>query len=297
MLETPKVMGILNLTPDSFYDGGKHMAETYLHQVERMMQDEVDIIDVGGMSSRPGATIISVEEELKRVLGPIEKIHRTFPEAIISIDTVHAAVAKKAVEYGALIVNDISAGNLDDDMLCTVGKLNVPYIAMHMKGRPENMQLQPQYDHLTVEVLDFFIDKVKACRAAGIKDIIIDPGFGFGKSIDHNFTLLQHLQDFEMLELPILVGLSRKSMVSKFLHIATAETLNGTSALHMMALQNGASILRVHDVKEAKQCVALWMKLKRAKRSFLFLFLCLLIDLYGCTNSAPTNRASTPFSK
>jgi dihydropteroate synthase len=264
MLDTPKVMGILNLTPDSFYDGGKYASETFMFQVEKMIREGADFIDIGGMSSRPGATIISVEEELKRVLAPIGKIRHAFPDVIISIDTIHAEVAKQAVEHGALMVNDIAAGNLDENMLPTVGKLNVPYIAMHMKGRPENMQQQAQYDHVTLEVLDFFIDKVKACRAAGIKDVIVDPGFGFGKSIEHNYTLLQHLQDLEMLELPILVGLSRKSMISNYLQIATEDTLNATSSLHMVALQNGASILRVHDVKEAKQCIDLWIKLKRS---------------------------------
>lgn len=264
MLDTPKVMGILNLTPDSFYDGGKYSPDNFLFQVEKMVLEGADFIDIGGMSSRPGAAIISIEEELKRVLEPISKIQNAFPDILLSIDTIHAEVAKQAVEHGAHLVNDISAGNLDKEMLPTVGQLNVPFIAMHMKGSPENMQIQPNYENVTLEVLDYFIDKIKACRAAGIKDIIIDPGFGFGKTLAHNYTLLQHLEDLSMLELPVLVGVSRKSMISKLLQIETEETLNATTALHMIALQHGATVLRVHDVKEAKQCVALWSTLQKS---------------------------------
>lgn len=264
LLDTPKVMGILNLTPDSFYDGGKYSPDNFLFQVEKMVLEGADFIDIGGMSSRPGAAIISIEEELKRVLEPISKIQNAFPDILLSIDTIHAEVAKQAVEHGAHLVNDISAGNLDKEMLPTVGQLNVPFIAMHMKGSPENMQIQPNYENVTLEVLDYFIDKIKACRAAGIKDIIIDPGFGFGKTLAHNYTLLQHLEDLSMLELPVLVGVSRKSMISKLLQIETEETLNATTALHMIALQHGATVLRVHDVKEAKQCVALWSTLQKS---------------------------------
>jgi dihydropteroate synthase len=264
LLDTPKVMGILNLTPDSFYDGGRHSPDNFLFQVEKMVLEGADFIDIGGMSSRPGAAIISIEEELKRVLEPILKIQNAFPDTLLSIDTIHAEVAKQAVEHGAHMVNDISAGNLDKEMLPTVGQLNVPFIAMHMKGSPENMQIQPNYENVTLEVLDYFINKIKACRAAGIKDIIIDPGFGFGKTLAHNYMLLQHLEDLSMLELPVLVGVSRKSMISKLLQIETEETLNATTALHMIALQHGATVLRVHDVKEAKQCVALWSTLQKS---------------------------------
>ncbi len=261
VLDTPKIMGILNLTPDSFYDGGKFTNDNYLQHVEQMLNDGADIIDVGGMSSRPGATIISIKEELKRVIEPVQNIRKHFPEAVISIDTVHAKVAKLSVQSGADIVNDISAGRLDTEMLKTVGKLNVPYILMHMLGEPNNMQLNPTYKNVTLEILDFFIDKVKACRAAGIKDVVIDPGFGFGKTIEHNYTLLQHIEDLDMLELPVLIGISRKSMIYKFLNINANDSLSATSALHMVALQKGANLLRVHDVKEAKQCIDLYLQL------------------------------------
>ncbi|MEZ5004410.1 MAG: dihydropteroate synthase [Chitinophagales bacterium] len=263
-LESPKVMGILNVTPDSFYDGGKfNQEETYLTQVEKMIGEGADFIDVGGMSSRPGADIISIEEELNRVITPIQKILKAFPDAIISIDTVHAEVARVAVDNGALMVNDISAGQLDDNMLTTVGRLNVPYIAMHIKGKPQSMQFNPTYENITLEILDYFIALLKKCKAAGIKDVIIDPGFGFGKTITHNFSLLHNLKDLDMLERPVLVGISRKSMIYKSLNISPDEALNGTTALHMVALQNGASILRVHDVKEAVECVQLWKSLQK----------------------------------
>jgi len=264
VLDEPKVMGILNLTPDSFYDGGKHQPSTFLQQVEKMINEGADIIDVGGMSSRPGAEIVSIDQELNRVIEPIQAIRKAFPDVFISIDTVHSKVAKLAVKNGADIVNDISAGNIDAKMISTVGKLNVPYILMHMQGQPSNMQQQPQYKNVTLDVLDFLLDKVKSCRTAGIKDIIIDPGFGFGKTVEHNYTLLQHLRDLDMIELPVLVGLSRKSMISKLLDIKVEDTLNATSALHIIALQNGANILRVHDVKEANQCIKLWQTLKQS---------------------------------
>lgn len=264
VLDAPKVMGILNLTPDSFFDGGKYQQENdYLQQVEQMLADGADFIDVGGMSSRPGADIIDTATELERVIQPIESILKRFPNTIISIDTVNAQVAKAAVEAGALIVNDISAGDLDAQMLDTVGKLNVPYIMMHMQGQPDNMQDQPNYNDVVLEVLDYFIAKQFAAKAAGIKDIIIDPGFGFGKTIAHNYSLLQRLAEFDMLQLPILAGISRKSMIYKVLSTDAQHALNGTTALHMVALQNGANILRVHDVKAAKECVLLFQELNR----------------------------------
>ncbi len=259
VLDKPKVMGILNLTPDSFYDGGQYKTDIdYLNQVEKIISEGADFIDIGGMSSRPGAEIINIEEELKRVIEPIQNILKQFPDIIISIDTIRSEVAKASVEEGALIVNDISAGVLDNLMLATVVNLNVPYILMHMKGEPNNMQQHPTYENVTLEILDFFIERVKACRKAGIKDVIIDPGFGFGKTIEHNYTLLKHMRDFDMIELPLLVGISRKSMIYKVLEINQEEALNGTTALNMIALQKGASILRVHDVKEAVQCVKLY---------------------------------------
>ncbi|MEZ5022734.1 MAG: dihydropteroate synthase [Chitinophagales bacterium] len=262
-LDEPKVMGILNVTPDSFYDGGKYNGDqAYLHQVEKMLLEGANFIDIGGMSSRPGAETITIEEELDRVIAPIQNILQRFPDTIISIDTIHAKVAKAAVESGALIVNDISAGRLDSNMLATVGKLNVPYIAMHMKGEPNTMQSQSNYENVSLEVLDYFIDITKKCRAAGIKDIIIDPGFGFAKNLEQNYTLLNHLNDLDMLELPVLVGVSRKSMIYKLLESTAKEALNGSTALHMIALQKGASILRVHDVKEAVECVKIWKALQ-----------------------------------
>lgn len=262
-LDEPKVMGILNLTPDSFYDGGQYNGDqAYLLQVEKMLLEGADFIDIGGMSSRPGADTVTIEEELNRVIAPIQNILKRFPDTIISIDTIHAKVAKAAVDSGALIVNDISAGRLDSNMLATVGQLNVPYIAMHMKGEPNTMQSQANYENISLEVLDYFIDIIKKCRAAGIKDIIIDPGFGFAKNLEQNYTLLNHLNDLDMLELPILVGISRKSMIYKLLESSSKEALNGSTALHMIALQKGVSILRVHDVKEAVECVKIWNALQ-----------------------------------
>jgi len=256
------VMGILNITPDSFHDGGRFdQLDLAMKQVGKMLEEGADIIDVGGMSSRPGAEIITIEEELKRVLPVIEKIKSTYPEAIISIDTVHSEVAIKAVESGASMINDISAGNIDEGMFDAVAKLNLPYVLMHMKGQPKDMQDQPIYDDLMIEIMDFFIEKVGVLRDLKVKDIILDVGFGFGKSIDDNYDLLKNMHAFQILDLPVLAGLSRKSMIYKYLEIDTEEALNGTTALHMVALQQGARILRVHDVKEAVQTIQLWRKL------------------------------------
>lgn len=262
-LETPIVMGILNLTPDSFFDGGLYQNEKQLlNRVEKMLTEGAKIIDIGGMSSRPGAEIIEETEELKRVIEPITQIIKKFPQTIISIDTIRSGVAKAAIEAGASIVNDISAGRLDPALYTTVAKLGVPYILMHMKGQPKNMQEQAAYTSVNVEVLDFFIEEVGKLRKLGIKDIILDPGFGFGKSINHNYELLQKLHTFQILDLPVLAGISRKSMIYKLLEITPAEALNGTTALHMVALQQGAKILRVHDVKEAVETVKLYLQLK-----------------------------------
>ena len=258
-LSRPIVMGILNVTPDSFFDGGKYENEkATLKQVEKMILEGATIIDVGGMSSRPGAKIIDEEEELVRVLPIIEKINHLFPNTIISIDTVKSRVATEAVARGASIVNDISAGNIDEKMFAIVAKLGVPYILMHMQGIPSNMQQSPDYQDVTQVVLDFFIKKIGKLRQLGVKDILLDPGFGFGKTLEHNYQLLKKIAIFDILDLPLLVGLSRKSMIWKALKITPEEALNGTTILNTIALQQGAKILRVHDVKEAMQIIRLF---------------------------------------
>ena len=265
-LTTPKIMGILNLTPDSFYDGGLfNNTDRALAQTEKMLQEGATFIDVGGASSKPGAVEISIDEELARVLPIIEEIQKRFPEAIISIDTYRSVVAQQAVATGAAIVNDISGGNLDAKMLGTVGALGgVPYIAMHMQGKPQNMQDNPSYDNVLVEIRSFFAAKIDEAHKVGIHDIIIDPGFGFGKTLDHNYSLLKNLSSMQMDGIPMLIGLSRKSMIHKLLEIEAADALNGTTVLNTIALQQGAQILRVHDVKEAQQAIHLIEKLTYA---------------------------------
>ena len=265
-LTTPKIMGILNLTPDSFYDGGVfNNSDRALAQTEKMLLEGATFIDVGGASSKPGAVEISIDEELARVLPIIEEIQKRFPEAIISIDTYRSVVAQQAVATGAAIVNDISGGNLDAKMLGTVGALGgVPYIAMHMQGKPQNMQDNPSYDNVLVEMRSFFAAKIDEAHKVGIHDIIIDPGFGFGKTLDHNYSLLKNLSSMQMDGIPMLIGLSRKSMIHKLLEIEAADALNGTTVLNTIALQQGAQILRVHDVKEAKQAIHLIEKLTYA---------------------------------
>ncbi len=265
-LTTPKIMGILNLTPDSFYDGGVfNNTDRALAQTEKMLLEGATFIDVGGASSKPGAVEISIDEELARVLPIIEEIQKRFPEAIISIDTYRSVVAQQAVATGAAIVNDISGGNLDAKMLGTVGALGgVPYIAMHMQGKPQNMQDNPSYDNVLVAIRSFFAAKIDEAHKAGIHDIIIDPGFGFGKTLDHNYSLLKSLSSMQMDGIPILIGLSRKSMIHKLLEIEAADALNGTTVLNTIALQQGAQILRVHDVKEAQQAIHLIEKLTYA---------------------------------
>lgn len=265
-LDRPAIMGILNVTPDSFFDGGKfNNVDQAISQAEKMLAEGATIIDIGGMSSRPGAETIKVEEELQRVLPVIEKIHQEYPKAILSIDTIHSKTAKNAVEAGASIVNDISAGSMDEAMYETIAQLNVPYILMHMQGNPKNMQIQPEYKDVKTEVLDFMIQELRKLKALGVKDIIVDPGFGFGKRLEDNYDLLKHMHIFQILGVPVLAGISRKSMIYKYLEIASEQALNGTSALHMIALQQGASILRVHDVKEAVEVVKLWEMLKRVE--------------------------------
>ena len=262
-LEQPVIMGILNITPDSFFDGGKYNQESsILAQTEKMLQEGASIIDVGGMSSRPGAEVISVEEELQRVIPVIKSIHHNFPEALISIDTVQSRVAIESITAGAHIVNDISAARIDPQMYSTVAKLGVPYILMHMQGKPNNMQNAPNYDDVVQQVLDFLIKEVGKLRALGVKDILLDPGFGFGKTVDHNYELLKKLSTLKIIGLPILAGISRKSMICKVLKVNPDKALNGTTALNMIALQQGASILRVHDVKEARETIHLWQQLE-----------------------------------
>lgn len=266
-LSKPKIMGILNVTPDSFYDGGKYnIVKNALLQVEKMLEHGADIIDIGGMSSRPGAEIISTDEELKRVIPIIGQIKQHFPETIISIDTVKSKVARRAIEAGSHIVNDISAGQFDKKLYQTVADLDVPYILMHMNGSPKTMQVNPNYDNVITHVTDFFIREVGLLRSLGVKDIILDVGFGFGKTIEHNYQLLRQLSDFQIFDLPLLVGVSRKSMIYKYLNIKAKEALNATSVLHLAALQNGGNLLRVHDVKEAKEVIRLWEMLKKEYR-------------------------------
>ena len=264
-LTTPKIMGILNLTPDSFYDGGLYNnTDRALAQTEKMLLEGATFIDVGGASSKPGTVEVSADEELARVLPVIEKIHIKFPDTLISIDTYRSDVAQQAVAAGAAMVNDISGGNLDAKMLKTVGALGVPFVAMHMQGKPQNMQDKPSYDNILTDIRSFFAAKIDAAHKAGIHDIIIDPGFGFGKTLEHNYALLKHLSSIQMDGVPMLIGVSRKSMIYKLLQIEVAEAGNGTSVLNTVALQQGAQIIRVHDVKEAHQAVQLIEKLKNA---------------------------------
>lgn len=259
---TPKVMGILNVTPNSFYDGGKFTNEkAILNQVEKMLFDGVDFIDIGGYSSKPNAELVSENEELNRVVPVIQNIVKEFPNALLSIDTFRSTVAKESVENGIAMINDISAGDLDEKMMKTVADLQVPYIMMHMKGNPQTMQSLANYENIVKEMLFYFSEKVAQARSFGINDLIIDPGFGFAKTIKQNFEVLSKLELFKMLELPILVGLSRKSMVYRTLETTTEFALNGTTSLNTIALIKGAKILRVHDVKEAVECVKLYKEI------------------------------------
>jgi dihydropteroate synthase len=261
MIDKPLVMGIINVTPDSFFAGSRaQQNDAILLQAAKMISEGADIIDVGGQSTRPGSERITADEELSRVLPAIEIINKNFTETLISVDTYQSLVARECVNAGAVIINDISAGNFDSSMLSTVAALQVPYICMHMKHTPETMQNNPVYEDVTREVLDFFIKKTHECKVAGINDVIIDPGFGFAKTITHNFQLLKNLAVFKMLDKPILAGLSRKSTIYKTLGIPIVEALNGSTVLHTLALQNGANILRVHDVKEAREAVILFQE-------------------------------------
>lgn len=251
-------MGILNVTPDSFFDGGKYSSNNEIvAQAGKMITEGATIIDIGGQSTRPNAQTISIEEELTRVIPIIELIHKEFSETIISIDTFRSEVAKKAVGAGASIVNDISGGNLDERMFATIGELNVPYVLMHLQGTPETMQQNPTFENVVKDVRSFFLNKIQLLNEAGVKDIILDVGFGFGKNTSHNYSLLKHLNDLKIFDLPIVAGLSRKSMINSVLKTTPANALNGTTVLNTIALINGVTILRVHDVKEAKQAIEL----------------------------------------
>lgn len=257
-LSTPKIMGILNVTPDSFYDGGMFDSnKKILDHVEKMLTDGVDIIDVGGYSSRPGAKEVKLKDEIKRVVPTIELIKKEFNETTISVDTFRSEVALQAVISGASIINDISGGDLDPNMFNCVAELNVPYIIMHMQGNPKNMQNNPLYENVIVEIIENLSKKVFKATEAGVIDVIIDPGFGFGKTIEHNYKILSELSFFKELDCPILVGLSRKSMIYKLLEEKPENVLNGTTCLNTVSILNGANILRVHDVKEAKEVVKL----------------------------------------
>lgn len=258
-LSTPHVMGIVNCTPDSFYDGGKLSSDAaILSQVEKMLRDGATFIDVGGYSSRPDGQDITVEEECQRVLPSLEIISKNFHGIALSCDSFRESVISKALQHGANMVNDISAGLLDGNMLATVASAQVPYVMMHMRGSPQTMKTQTSYDDLVHEVIFYFSERIAAARAAGINDIIIDPGFGFAKTTEQNFELLKNLNLLQSLDVPILAGLSRKSMIYKTLNISAQEALNGSTALHMVALQQGATILRVHDVKEASETIKLY---------------------------------------
>ncbi|PHS64915.1 MAG: dihydropteroate synthase [Flavobacterium sp.] len=256
-------MGILNLTPDSFYDGGKLSSEKdILSQAEKMLSEGATFLDLGGYSSRPGADFVSEEEETQRVLPVIKLLLKEFPNTNLSIDTFRSEVARKSVKAGAAIINDISGGNLDENMFKTIGNLQVPYIMMHMRGTPETMMQNTNYKDLIKEVLFYFSERIAKARSFGINDLIADPGFGFSKTTEQNFQLFTDLEAFKMLEIPLLVGVSRKSMIYKILNTSAKEALNGTTALHAVALQKEASILRVHDVKEAMETINLLQNLK-----------------------------------
>ena len=255
-LSTPKVIGILNITNDSFFDRGKYLTEEkILEKTKKMLKEGASIIDIGAQSSRPGADSINSDVEKNNLLSTISLLKQYFPEIIISIDTYRSDVAKSCIDIGAHIINDISAGELDKNMFNVVAKLNIPYIMMHMQGIPKNMQKNPNYLNLIDDVFNYFKKKLKILTSKGAKQIIIDPGFGFGKTIKHNYKLINNLNKFKSLNVPILIGVSRKSMIYKLLSSEPKNALNGTTALHVIGLLNGANMLRVHDVKEANECI------------------------------------------
>lgn len=264
-LSTPKVMGIVNLTPDSFFEGSRVQTDMQVAERVRLLLTEgADILDVGAYSSRPGADDLPVEEEMRRLREGLSVLRKEAPNAIVSVDTFRADVAKMCIqEYGVAIINDISGGDLDSNMFSTIARAHVPYIIMHMQGTPHNMQQAPYYEDVLKEVMLHLADKVKTLQDMKVNDIILDPGFGFGKTQAHNFELLAHLNEFDIFQLPLLVGVSRKSMIYKTLGITPAEALNGTTALHTIALSKGANILRVHDVKEAVETIRLWQNVEQ----------------------------------
>jgi dihydropteroate synthase len=261
-LITPKVMGILNVTPNSFFDGGKYKNDSeMLSQVEKMLEEGTTFVDIGAYSSKPSAEFVLEAEELQRIVPIVQLILEHFPETLISIDTFRSEVAKVCIENGAAIINDISAGNLDTKMMETIAKYDVPYIMMHLRGTPQTMQSMTNYENIVKEILFYFSERIAKARSFGINDLIIDPGFGFAKTLEQNYEVLQKMELFEMLELPLLLGFSRKSMIYKTLHSTAEEALNGTTVLNAIALTKGAKILRVHDVKEAMECVSLFNKM------------------------------------
>jgi dihydropteroate synthase len=264
--EHPLVMGIINLTPDSFYAGSRlEDTDSVLRHVESMLTHGADIIDIGAQSTRPHADLLSPDEELMRVAGIIDVLTDNFPEAIFSIDTFYSRVAGVCIAAGASIINDVSGGEMDKEMIPVAGASGVPYICMHIRGTPQTMHQYTDYDNLIKSIIDYFILKTEQCRTAGINDLIIDPGFGFSKNIPQNFELLRHLRALKMFDKPILAGLSRKSTIYKTLGITAAEALNGTTVMNTIALMNGADILRVHDVKEAKECVKLFSHFEQVR--------------------------------
>ena len=253
---TPKIMGIVNLTPDSFFSGSRFQAEKeILLQVEKMLAEGADIIDLGAFSSRPNSDFISLEEEKERLLSPLKKIIQEFPSALLSVDTYRSEIAKQSIQEGASIINDISGGDLDEKMFQTIAALKVPYMMMHMQGTPKTMQDSQSYTDVFQEVFKSFSGKLEQLNSLGVNDVILDVGFGFGKTLEHNYTLLKKLSYFHALQRPILVGLSRKGMIQKVIGSTAEMALNGTTAAHVLAIQNGANILRVHDVKEAKEAI------------------------------------------
>jgi len=261
-LDEPAIMGILNLTPDSFYDGGKYINEAHIvESAKKMVADGALIIDVGGYSTRPGANNITEREELNRVIPVIKLLKEELQDTIISIDTFRSSIAEQAVKYGASVVNDISGGTIDENMFKCVSELNVPYILMHIQGTPQNMQENPTYKDVVSDVLNYFDEKLNKLNSLGVNDVIIDPGFGFGKTIEHNYKILNHLDDFKIFNQPVLTGISRKGMIYKPLNSSSSEALNGTTVANTIALMKGTNILRVHDVKEAKEAIDLVAKL------------------------------------
>lgn len=261
-LATPKVMGIMNITPNSFYDGGKYKNDNeILLQVEKMIKEGATFIDLGAYSSKPKAEFVSEKDELSRIIPIVKLLQKSFPEALLSIDTFRSEVAQACIENGAAIINDITAGNGDEKMMETIAKYNVPYVMMHMRGDANTMQKMTDYENVVKEIVFYFSEKIAKARSFGINDLIIDPGFGFAKTTEQNYEILQKLELFKALELPVLVGISRKSMIYKTLNTNPAQALNGTSVLNMISLTKGAKILRVHDVKEAMECVTLFNKI------------------------------------